>query len=274
MAADILQRIIARKREEIIASRRRCSENDWLERGLSQPAKRGFVDAVAQPARSGGVAIIAEVKRASPSKGVLLPAGVPFLPEGIAAGYATAGAACISCLTDRDFFQGDLDFIPLIRASVPLPVLRKDFLVDPYQVAEARGVGADAILLIMAALSPAQAGELLDAATRYGLDVLMEVHDRPEMEQALTLPIPLIGINNRNLSTFHTSLETTVALAPLAGGERILVSESGIASPGDIRFLQGHGVSAFLIGEAFMRHAVPGQALATFLGGLSEGEKA
>ncbi|OSM05267.1 putative indole-3-glycerol phosphate synthase [Magnetofaba australis IT-1] len=210
-------------------------------------------------------AVIAEVKMASPSKGRIFPAEKKFDPAAIAAGYAEHGAACISCLTDHDFFQGHEEYLTAIRESVAAPVLRKDFLYDPYQVLEARAMGADAILLIMAVLSVPQAQELEAAALDQGLDVLVEVHDEAELDAAHELKTPLMGVNNRNLRTFETSLETTVRLGERAEKSRLLVSESGIHSATDIRMLNAHGVRAFLIGEAFMKSGDPGPALGALL---------
>lgn len=263
MSDTILDRIVARKRQEVAFARSRVSESQLLERVQEQSKPRGFTTALTNIKAKGGPAIIAEVKRASPSKGLIHT--WPFDPARIAHGYAENGAACISCLTDRDFFQGEDQFISLIRQQVTLPVLRKDFLFDPYQVIEARAIGADAVLLIMAMLSNEQAQELEDAASQLGMDVLVEVHDEPELERAHRLRTPLLGINNRDLKSFHTSLETSVRLATLAQREKILVSESGIHAAKDVAYLQQSGIHAFLVGEMFMREQDPGLALGQLL---------
>jgi indole-3-glycerol phosphate synthase (EC 4.1.1.48) len=209
---------------------------------------------------TGGVAVIAEVKKASPSKGVLR---ADFRPAEIAASYARHGATCLSVLTDRDYFQGAPDDLRRARAACALPVLRKDFIVDTYQVVEAAAMGADCILLIAAALHDAQMQELEICARQYGLDVLVEVHDRSELERALLLRTPLIGVNNRNLRTFETRLDTTLALLDAMPAERLVVTESGILEPADAIRMRANGVHAFLVGEAFMRAPDPGAALAS-----------
>ncbi len=263
----ILDRIMARKREEVAERRRHTPEARLLAGIKAIPPSRGFVAALRQRIDAGDAGIIAEVKRASPSKGLIIPPHIPFDPTRVAAGYAENGAVCISCLTDRDFFQGDEAFIEPIRARTPLPVLRKDFLYDPYQVVEARAIGADAILLIMAVLDRAQARELEAAAVEFGLDVLVEVHDERELEAAHDLDTPLLGINNRNLKTFETSLQVSIDLAARAETGKIIVSESGIHSTADIKRLRERDIHAFLIGEAFMRQADPGRALGEMLAG-------
>jgi len=207
---------------------------------------------------AGRAAVIAEIKKASPSKGVIRP---DFAPAEIAAQYAAGGAACLSVLTDRDFFHGSESALQAARAACELPALRKDFTIDPYQVAEARAIGADAILLIVAALSDAQLRELSAAAAEYGLDVLVEVHDRAELERALELPTRLVGINNRNLRDFSTRLETTLELLDVVPADRVVVTESAIHTRDDVARMRAAGVSAFLIGEAFMRADDPGAAL-------------
>lgn len=255
---DVLKRILARKEEEI-AERRSRAPLAALEAEIAlQSPPRGFHRALAQRAERGEAAVIAEVKKASPSKGVIRE---DFRPAEIAGQYASGGAACLSVLTDRDFFQGGEDYLRAARAACELPVLRKDFTIDSYQIAEARSIGADAVLLIVAALDSAQLRDLADAAAHYRLDVLVEVHDRAELEIALQLPQPLLGINNRNLRDFSTSLDTTLSLLPDIGDDRLVISESAIHSRDDVRRLRDAGVPGFLVGEAFMRAADPGAAL-------------
>jgi indole-3-glycerol phosphate synthase len=256
---DVLQRILARKAEEVSERRGQRSLSD-LEGELKDvgPA-RGFAAAVQRRVAAGGPAVIAEVKRASPSKGLIRE---DFRPAEIARQYQRGGATCLSVLTDRDFFQGSEDYLRAARVACELPVLRKDFTVDPYQVAEARWIGADAILLIVAALSDAQLQELSAAAGDYGLDVLVEVHDGAELERALKLPTPLLGINNRDLRDFTTSLDTTLELLPAIPDDRVVITESAIHSTEDVSLMRGRGVQAFLVGEAFMRAEDPGAALA------------
>ena len=215
--------------------------------------------------RMGEPAVIAEIKKASPSKGVLR---ADFRPAEIAASYARAGAACLSVLTDRDFFQGAPEHLQQARAACALPVLRKDFIIDPYQVYEARVWGADCILLIVAALGDAQLTELSDLALHLGMDVLVEVHDAEELERALALHVPLIGINNRSLRTFETRLDVTLGLLGRIPAGRIVVTESGILAPEDVALMRANGVHAFLVGEAFMRAPDPGERLMQLFGGL------
>jgi indole-3-glycerol phosphate synthase len=222
------------------------------------PPVRGFVRAIRSRIEAGKPAVIAEVKKASPSKGVLRP---DFRPAEIAASYERHGATCLSVLTDREFFQGADEHLQEARAACALPVLRKDFVIETYQVYEARAIGADAILLIVAALADSQMQELNHLAHELGLDVLVEVHDESELERATALGIPLIGINNRDLHTFETRLETTIQLLPKVPAGRIVVTESGILAPGDIELMRRHGVNAFLVGEAFMKAQDPGQRL-------------
>jgi indole-3-glycerol phosphate synthase len=255
---DVLEKILARKAQEIAERRARVSFADLEERLTVQGPARGFVAGVEATIAAGRAAVIAEVKKASPSKGVIRP---DFDPAEIAAQYATGGAACLSVLTDRDFFQGCEAYLQAARAACELPVLRKDFTIDSYQVAEARAIGADAILLIVAALSDAQLRELSAAAAQYGLDVLVEVHDRAELERALELPTRLVGINNRNLRDFSTRLDTTLELLAVIPGDRVVVTESAIHTRDDVQRLRDAGVSAFLVGEAFMRAEDPGAAL-------------
>jgi indole-3-glycerol phosphate synthase len=263
----ILDTILARKREEVAQRRAQTPEGELLRRAGDHGPPRGFIHRLKTLINEGQPAIIAEVKRASPSKGRIHPV-TPFEPGVIAKDYAEHGAACISCLTDRDFFQGHEDYVARIRDAIALPVLRKDFLYDPYQVMEARAIGADAILLIMAMLSLTQALELEQAAQELNMDVLVEVHDEAELETAHHLHTPLLGINNRNLKTFSTTLDTSIRLAQRAAPDRLVVSESGIHGSADIQRLRGHGIHAFLIGGAFMRESHPGSALGRMLAEL------
>lgn len=246
---SILERIVAAKRAEISAAKRPVDLK-------SAPPVRDFIAAV----RAKRPAVIAEIKRASPSKGVLRQ---DFDPAAIAKSYEEAGAACMSVLTDREFFQGAPEHLSAARAACKLPALRKDFIIDPYQVYEARALGADCILLIVACLDDGQLGELEALAHRLGMAVLVEVHDAEELERALKLKTPLLGINNRNLRTFETRLETTLALLPRIPQDRIVVTESGILSPADVARMRASGVHTFLVGEAFMRAPDPGAALQT-----------
>ncbi|HET6551919.1 MAG TPA: indole-3-glycerol phosphate synthase TrpC [Dyella sp.] len=255
---DILQRILTRKTEEVAERSARLPLVELSARVGGLPDTRGFASAIEAKIDAGLPAVIAEVKRASPSKGVIRN---DFDPAAIARSYERGGAACLSVLTDRDFFQGSEDFLQQARDACSLPVLRKDFVIDPYQVYEARVIGADCILLIVAALSDAALLELSLLAAELDLDVLCEVHDAEELERALALPVPLIGVNNRNLRTFHTSLETSVELQQLMEYDRILVSESGIHTPDDVALLRDAGINAFLVGEAFMRANDPGAEL-------------
>ncbi|MBF0261569.1 MAG: indole-3-glycerol phosphate synthase TrpC [Magnetococcales bacterium] len=266
MSETILDRIMARKREEVAKARGRISEAGLLSECRGAPRCRGFAPALIEKAAMQQTGVIAEVKLGSPSKGRIFPVGVEFDPAAIAEGYARHGASCISCLTDRDFFFGDDVYLERIRARVALPVLRKDFVYDPYQVAEARFLGADAILLIMAVLTIPQAQELEAAAFELGLDVLIEVHDEAELEAAHDLKSPLLGINNRDLKRFVTDLETTFRLARRVEAGRLVVSESGIRAAEDLRRLHDQGVYAVLIGESFMKEADPGAALGRMLG--------
>lgn len=256
---DVLKKIIARKHQEI-AERKQARSIDVL-RELSAKAgsPRGFVDAIAQRLEKNIPAIIAEAKKASPSKGVIRE---HFDPRQIAISYEQGGAACLSVLTDVDFFQGSDENLKLAREACGLPVIRKDFIVDEYQLLEARAMGADCVLLIVAALSQAQLLDLNSYALELGLDVLVEVHDGQELERALVLPNRLIGINNRNLRTFEVSLDTTIGLLPSVPSERIVVTESGINTREDVKRMQAEGVNAFLVGESFMRASEPGQKLA------------
>jgi indole-3-glycerol phosphate synthase len=254
----ILERILEVKRGEIAAARVRAPQALLEKRAREAPAVRDFVQAVRAKIVTGQPAVIAEIKRASPSKGLLR---ADFDPAAIARSYESAGAACMSVLTDMEFFQGAPEHLAAARAACALPALRKDFIVEPYQVFESRMLGADCILLIAACLSPEEMRQLEGLATRLAMAVLVEVHDAGELEAALTLKTPLIGINNRNLRTFETRLETTLDLLALIPPGRIVITESGIASRGDVERLRNSGVQAFLVGETFMRAADPGSAL-------------
>ena len=255
---DILQRILTRKTEEIAERSARVPLAELAARVEGMPPTRGFAAAIEAKIDAGLPAVIAEVKKASPSKGVIR---ADFDVAAIARSYEAAGAACLSVLTDKDFFQGSEDFLRQARDACSLPILRKDFVIDPYQVYEARAIGADCILLIVAALSDAALLELSLLAAELDLDVLCEVHDAEELERALALPVPLIGVNNRNLRTFETTLETTLELQQLMEYDRILVAESGIHTPEHVAQLREAGVHAFLVGEAFMRAVDPGTEL-------------
>ena len=257
--SDILNKIIATKHEEVAAARGVKSMAQLEAEIAQQGAPRDFVAAIRQKIENGQSAVISEIKRASPSKGVIR---ADFRPADIARSYAEHGAACLSVLTDRQYFQGAPEYLQAARAACTLPVLRKDFLIDAYQVAEARAMGADAILLIAAALDLPQMQTLERQAMDYGMAVLVEVHDGLELEAALQLQTPLLGINNRNLRTFEVSLETTLGLLPRIPAERIVVTESGILSRGDVIRMRENDVHAFLVGEAFMRAPEPGEALA------------
>ena len=256
---DVLERIVAVKREEIAAARARRGLASLREEAEARPDVRGFGAALKAKIAAGHPAVIAEVKKASPSKGVLRE---HFVPAEIAASYERGGAACLSVLTDERFFQGAAAFLEQARAACALPVLRKDFMVDAYQVFEARAMGADAILLIAACLGDAQMADLEAQAMALSLDVLVEVHDGAELDRALRLKTPLLGINNRNLRTFEVTLDTTLTLRAEVPADRVLVTESGILSAADVQRMRGAGVEAFLVGEAFMRAADPGAALA------------
>lgn len=261
--ADILERIIAVKRQEIALAKAALSESA-LQQQLSSAkalpglAPRGFVAAIRAKHQLGKPAVISEIKRASPSKGLLRD---PYDPAAIAIEYEQSGAACLSVLTDKEFFQGTAEHLQAARAACSLPALRKDFMLDPYQVLQARHWGADCILLIVAALSDAQMQELEAAAMSLGMDVLLEAHDGAELERALACRSPLVGINNRNLRTFETRLETTLDLVSRLPKDRILVTESGIHGPADVALMRAAGVQTFLVGEAFMRADSPGNEL-------------
>ncbi len=257
--SDILDRIVAVKRQEIAAALARKSLAVVRADAESRVLTRDFVGAIKAKIAAGKPAVIAEIKKASPSKGVLRE---DFIPADIAQSYAEGGAACLSVLTDVQFFQGEVDYLKQARASCQLPVLRKDFMLDPYQIYESRSMGADCILLIAACLDDAQLKDLEAIARSLDMAVLVEVHDGAELERALTLKTPLIGINNRNLKTFEVRLDTTLALRASVPSDRILVTESGIQTRDDVLRMGAAGVNAFLVGEAFMRAPEPGEALA------------
>ena len=273
--SDILEKILATKREEIAAGLARVPLAEMQARAFAAPAPRDFVGALRAKLAAGKPAVIAEIKKASPSKGVIRP---DFRPAEIAASYEAGGAACLSVLTDEQYFHGSAEYLKAARAACALPVLRKDFIVDPYQVYEARAMGADCILLIVAAFTPSssrgegrQEGDAFDLshmqalealAFELGMAVLVESHNAEELDAALQLKTPLQGINNRNLRTFEVSLDTTLSLLPRVGNDRIVITESGILAPADVARMRSHQVNAFLVGEAFMRAADPGAELA------------
>ena len=257
-APTILRKILARKRQEVRERSARESLGSLERRAADQGPARGFSRALASRVAGGGAAVIAEVKKASPSKGVIRE---NFLPADIARSYERGGATCLSVLTDVDFFQGADEYLGEAREACRLPVIRKDFTVDPYQVVEARAIGADAVLLIVAALEQGQMLELSQAAREMGVDVLVEVHDRGELERALELETPLLGINNRDLHTFDMRLETTFELLPFIPPDRTVVTESGIHTREDVALMRDRDVHAFLVGEAFMRADEPGEKL-------------
>lgn len=257
--SDILQRIVAVKREEIAAAQKKRPLAVVREDAERRVLTRDFEGALRAKLAAGQPAVIAEIKKASPSKGVLRE---DFIPADIAQSYAEAGAACLSVLTDRDFFQGSPDYLKQARASCDLPVLRKDFMVDAYQVYDARAMGADCILLIAACLDDARMAELEAVARGLNMAVLVEVHDREELQRALKLKTRLVGINNRNLRSFEVSLQTTLDMLPDVPADRLLVTESGILAREDVTRMREAGVHAFLVGEAFMRADEPGEALA------------
>jgi indole-3-glycerol phosphate synthase len=261
--ADVLQKILATKREEIARASASVSLEEIKRRARVAGAPRDFVGAMRDRIGAGAPAVIAEVKKASPSKGVLRE---DFDPSAIAASYERGGAACLSVLTDTQYFQGAQEHLKIARDACALPVLRKDFIVDPYQVYEARAMGADCILLIVAAMPAATMRELEELALGLGMAVLVEIHEASELEAALSLKTPLLGINNRNLRTFETRLETTLSLLPQIPAERLVVTESGILLPADVKMMRDAGVQAFLVGEAFMRAKDPGKALSGLFG--------
>ncbi len=257
---DILKKILARKVEEISESEKKLSLHDLVEQAKDASPVRGFVDHIRIKIAQGQSAVIAEIKKASPSKGVLRE---NFDPASIAASYEQGGAACLSVLTDVDFFQGSSEYLKQARGACSLPVIRKDFIIDPYQVYEARAMSADCILLIVAALTDDMLQGLATLAHQLDMDVLVEVHDEDELERALRLPVALIGINNRNLRTFEISLRTTIDLLGKIPSEKIVVTESGILSKDDVELMKTHNVNAFLVGEAFMRADDPGLGLSS-----------
>ena len=256
---DILKKIVARKLEEIDERSANISIDQLKAQLDDADSPRGFVQSLKDKIAAGQSGVIAEIKKASPSKGVLRE---HFVPAEIAKSYADHGAACLSVLTDVDFFQGGDAYLKQARAACSLPVIRKDFIVDPYQVYEARAMSADCILLIVACLTDRQLTELNALAMKLGMDVLIEVHDAEELERALKVPNPMIGINNRNLRTFDVSLQTTLDLLASISDDRLVVTESGIHAPEDVALMREHNVNAFLVGEAFMRADQPGEKLA------------
>lgn len=257
--SDILKKILVTKADEVALAKRRLPLAEVRAMARDQVPGRDFVGAIQAKRTAGQSAVIAEIKKASPSKGVIRP---DFRPADIAVSYAGSGAACLSVLTDEQYFQGSVDYLKAARAACHLPVLRKDFLVDPYQVFEARQMGADAILLIVAALSFTQMQEMEGIAFELGMSVLVESHDAGELDIALQLQTPLMGINNRNLRTFEVSLETTLSQLDRMPSDRIVVTESGILNREDVALMRRHRVDTFLVGEAFMRAADPGAELA------------
>ena len=262
MSVDILEKILAVKREEVAAGQARLSLEELKSRCADLPAPRDFAGALKRRAAASADAVIAEIKRASPSAGLIRE---DFDPAAIARSYEQGGATCLSVLTDEPFFQGHADYLAAARESCALPVLRKDFIIDPWQVWETRAMGADALLLIVAALDDAALAGLSDLGHELGLSVLVEVHDEAELERALAVPGDLVGINNRDLHRFVTDLDTSRRLAPRVPEDRLVISESGIHTPSDIARLRGGGIAAFLIGESFMRQADPGKALQTLI---------
>ena len=257
---DILNRILATKAREVAAAKAARPYLRLRADADASPPPRDFEAALREKIATGRPAVIAEIKKASPSRGVLRPI---FDPPAIARRFEAGGAACLSVLTDRDYFQGAPEFLTAARAACSLPALRKDFMIDDYQIVESRSLGADCILLIVAALDDSQLASLHARARELGMATLAEVHDAAELEQALRLEGALIGINNRNLRTFDVDLETTIELVPRVPASRLVVTESGILTPADVARLRSHGVHAFLVGEAFMRAADPGAALAS-----------
>jgi indole-3-glycerol phosphate synthase len=256
--SDILNTILARKSQEVAERSARMPLAELKARVAGAPPVRGFANALQAAIANGDPAVIAEIKKASPSKGVIR---ADFHPADIAVSYEFGGASCLSVLTDVDFFQGADAYLQQAREACTLPVLRKDFVIDPYQVVEARVLGADCVLLIVAALDDRQLAELSDLAMQLGMDVLVEVHDIDELERALQVPVPLVGINNRNLRTFEVSLDTTLSMKDAVPRDRLLVTESGILGPADVTTMRDAGINAFLVGEAFMRVDEPGEGL-------------
>lgn len=258
-APDILVKILERKHQEIAERSATVSIDALKEQCKSADAVRGFIQSIIDKINNQQPAVIAEIKKASPSKGILRE---NFKPAEIARSYAEYGAACLSVLTDKDFFQGHEDYLKQARAACELPVIRKDFIIDPYQVYEARAINADCILLIVAVLDDENLQLLFELAHKLGMDVLMEVHDRQEMQRALKTGAKLIGINNRNLRTFETSLDTTLSMLDMVSSDHILVTESGIHTKDDVQLMRDNNVNSFLVGEAFMRADNPGKKLA------------
>ncbi|MCF6217723.1 MAG: indole-3-glycerol phosphate synthase TrpC [Gammaproteobacteria bacterium] len=255
---DILKKIIARKRQEIAERSARVAIDTLRKQAASASSPRGFVRSIQTKLNAGQAAVIAEIKKASPSKGVIRE---NFIPAEIARSYEKGGAACLSVLTDTDFFQGHERYLQQARDACSLPVIRKDFIIDEYQVVEARAIGADCILLIAAVLDDKQLAQLAESASRLAMDVLIEVHDEAELQRTLPLNLPLIGINNRNLRTFDVSLQTTLDMLQQIPDDRIVVTESGIVDQQDVALMRDHQVNAFLVGEAFMRADQPGEKL-------------
>ena len=260
---DILQRILAVKAKEVAAAKTQRPLSAMRIAAAAMPEPRDFAGALRAKVAAGEAAVIAEIKKASPSRGVLRE---DFDPAAIAASYAGHGAACLSVLTDQQFFQGSADYLRSARAACSLPVLRKDFMLDAYQVYEASAMGADCILLIVAALNPRRMQELAAIATDLGMAVLVEVHNSVELDRALELKTPLIGVNNRNLHTFETRLDVTLGLLKRIPPDRIVITESGILQPADVSLMRDNGVDCFLVGEAFMRAPDPGAELARLFG--------
>jgi len=263
--SDILRRILDSKRAEVAAAQRAVSRSEIEARARAAAPARDFLGAIRAKRAARQPAVIAEIKRASPSKGLLR---ADFDPGAIARAYEAAGAACLSVLTDAPYFQGAPEHLVAARAACALPALRKDFMIDAYQVFEARALGADCILLIVAALAPAEMAALEALAIEQGMAVLVEVHDAAELERALALKTPLLGINNRDLRSFETRLETTLDLLPRIPADRIVVTESGIGAPADVARMRANGVGAFLVGEAFMRAPDPGAALSSLFASM------
>ena len=259
----ILNEILDRKVQEVQQRKRIKSMRDLEQEFDRYAPPRGFTQALLNKIDQGQAAVIAEIKKASPSKGVLRE---PFIPQAIAESYERGGAACLSVLTDADFFQGHEDYLIQVRETVGLPVIRKDFLIHPYQIAEAKAIGADCVLLIVSALDPIQLRDLHAQAIAYGMEVLIEVHDAAEPRVALTVDNRLIGVNNRNLHTFEVSLQTTLDLKEMLDPERLLVTESGILNGADVRLMRDNQIHAYLVGEAFMRADQPGDKLAELFG--------
>ena len=263
---NILDRIIATKQQEVVVGKQKQSIKDLGQVIQQQSPPRGFFNAIEKQVAGGCTAVIAEVKKASPSKGIIRE---DFDPTAIAQSYQAGGATCLSVLTDQAYFKGNDDYLQQVKQVVELPVLRKDFMVDPWQIHQSRALGADCVLLIVACLSDDQLFEFNDLAQDLGMDVLIEVHDELEMDRALHTSANLIGINNRNLKTFETSLKTSQVLKPMVtGADRVVVSESGIHDSKDIKFLQQNDIHTFLIGESLMRHDDPGKQLALLMSGM------